>query len=71
MRRLYVVQLLDLTFIGFAEPTFMSSEDYSVCGFGLSVGLRVFDGDEVLFGSELSDELLDFSVCELRVVVGH
>ena len=54
----------------FAEPSFESSEDDSVSGLGLPVGLRVLDRGEMLFGSQFGDEVLESVVDELGVVVG-
>ena len=47
-----------------------SLQDDSISSLGLSVGLRVFDGHEVLFGAELGDEVLETLIGELCPVFG-
>ena len=46
-------------------------QDDSIHGLDLPVGLRVFDGREVLFGAELGDKVLEALVSEQRPVVNN
>jgi hypothetical protein len=64
------VKLLDPLFLIVVQPSSKAAQDYPVRGFGLAVGLRVFDGREALFCIDRNEKLGEFPVRELCSVVG-
>ena len=55
--------------LGFAHPTFESSQDDPIYGFDFPIGLGLFDLGEMLFGADFGNEALETLIGELGAVV--